>query len=60
MLDKNLKSCPFCGGNGSIKKTNNSPTAQYWISCNKCHAEPGGLYNLETAMSVWNTRHDDT
>lgn len=60
-----LKSCPFCGGNGSItidpegvKDSKNRKWA-YTVSCDKCCASTGICWSREMAIDVWNRRADE-
>lgn len=54
-LEPELKRCPFCGGEASIKLNGKF----YWIVCSKCLAEVGGSYSGTEAIKQWNRRTND-
>lgn len=54
-----LKSCPFCGGGGSVtidpegvRDSKNRKWA-YTVSCDKCCASTGLCWSREMAIDVW-------
>lgn len=70
-----LKSCPFCGGNGKIKaKVKRSTGFTIWCECEKCNAktvgycpnitsEDNSMESIEVcrgyAIEKWNHRADE-
>ena len=46
-----LKSCPFCGDERLIKKTERG---FFWIQCSKCHADGPKKASEEQAIYSWN------
>ena len=67
MMDKKLKSCPFCGGNNvkifsecSYQMTGGDE--MFYVECQDCGSQ-GGWHTIRgTAIEAWNTRKpiDDT
>lgn len=67
-----LKKCPFCGGEATLKMENKSGIGwTIWCTCNKCHAKTSGycpdlskehraLDNIDNckklAVEAWNRR----
>ena len=61
-----LKPCPFCGGEGEIKRYYIKGTANcshYYIQCKQCRAavkNTSGYRKIQKAINAWNRRwnHD--
>ena len=56
MIDRELKPCPFCGGEGAIRTT-------HWgcfILCENCRTSIGIKDTEEDAINVWNNRPEHT
>ena len=53
MVDKELKPCPFCGGEAWIYEGN-----IYWVKCEDCGVEQVWSGTKEKAIKKWNTRTD--
>jgi hypothetical protein len=47
--------CPFCGGEGIVKKRGNSAVAYWMVDCSICRARVVGT-TLEEALNGWNRR----
>lgn len=65
MEDKTLKSCPFCGGSGSVKidptgvKDSMGKKWMYTVSCDRCCTSTGICWTREMAIEAWNRRTND-
>lgn len=59
-MDKDLKSCPFCGGEANfcylVSKDN---PMEYGVSCASCSASKRWYSSSQTALEAWNTRATD-
>ncbi len=60
---KELKPCPFCGGQAEIHPSNDWDAkftgATFFAWCDECETR-GDYYNTEAeAIAAWNTRADD-
>lgn len=59
-MDKDLKPCPFCGGEANfcylVSKDN---PMEYGVSCASCSASKRWYSSSQTALEVWNTRATD-
>ena len=59
-IEKELKSCPFCGGNAKIEHIDD--TYLCYAVCTKCHATAQGFFNYpgsnseEKSVFAWNRR----
>lgn len=62
-----LKPCPFCGGEASVKSKQITQGYEFYVSCDKCKARTGvnvssdyGRLNIQSAKAtvsmVWNYR----
>jgi len=56
----NLKPCPFCGGNATLRRT---PDGGAFIDCDDCQASSQLVYGDKTdpkalVAEAWNTRKD--
>lgn len=73
-MSKELKPCPFCGGEAIIKAANKSYGFTIWCQCSKCNARTEGycpntnkendtMENIEKckerAIEAWNRRAND-
>ena len=67
-MSEELKSCPFCGGNGKLIESHRydasvDPTPPHWkVSC-ECIGCNGAAINIwrqtpEDAIEAWNSRHE--
>ena len=54
MENKELKSCPFCGGKAYIVK--GKGYYAYWIKCYDCRVETEAYEFEDEAIEVWNKR----
>lgn len=59
---KDLKLCPFCGGEGSNSSgiTHNSNRIFYYVECLECSAMGAGCDKPYLAVIEWNKRHEQT
>ena len=63
-MSKELKLCPFCGGEAQVNERYRSGTANrkmYWISCSACgisqqHDNTSGYRYQSKAIDRWNRR----
>lgn len=55
MNDKELKPCPFCGGNAQI----NYAGADMLILCSKCLVCTESYHTKEEAVEAWNRRTEN-
>lgn len=59
-IEKNLKSCPFCGGKAKIEHIDDSHLC--YAICTKCHATAQGFFDYpgsngeEKSVHAWNRR----
>lgn len=53
-MNKELKPCPFCGGEAEIK--NDLGNDCVYISCKWCHCNSRLSENQEEVIEAWNTR----
>ena len=59
-IEKELKSCPFCGGEAKIERIDDSYLC--YVICTKCHATAPGFFNYpgsnseEKSVHAWNRR----
>lgn len=53
-----LKPCPFCGGEASVRASGAS--GKYWIACKACLAKTGQCDTMQTAAKAWNRRAQPT
>lgn len=59
-IEKELKSCPFCGGEAKIEHIDDSYLC--YAVCTKCHATAPGFFNYpgsnseEKSVRAWNRR----
>ena len=53
-----LKPCPFCGGEASIRKIDN---VWYVVGCDDCSCDVGRhwFYTREEVVEAWNRREED-
>lgn len=49
-----LRSCPFCGGKAQIEGSYGA----FWVRCNKCLVETTVKGTVQSAVNVWNKRHE--
>lgn len=49
-----LLRCPFCGGEATIGDGENG--RNYWVLCDKCHAETDFYCTKQEAIAAWNRR----
>jgi ribosomal protein L37AE/L43A len=61
MFEKNLKPCPYCGGNGLIENMG----FPHWITCCKCGARVhgkafGDINGMIESVKAWNRRCKET
>ena len=57
-MNNELKSCPFCKGEGYVKFDAAPYRKEYWyfIECIKCHARTGYYRDELDAIAAWNKR----
>jgi len=56
---KELKPCPFCGGNGLLRERYIHSIANrknYWIVCGKCQTRIQDRRSIKRAIEGWNNR----
>ena len=53
MSNKELKPCPFCGGEADIEGI----PQLYYISCKNCYADMRAYGSKAEAINAWNTRN---
>lgn len=68
-MDKELKPCPFCGGDGRIiekikvydsrDKRMCRCTTDFYVRCDRCGAEAEHFDNQNSAIKAWNRRVED-
>lgn len=54
-----IKSCPFCGGDGVLREKfilGISNRKNYWIVCGKCQARIQDRRSIKRAVEAWNNR----
>jgi Lar family restriction alleviation protein len=61
MKSKELKPCPFCGGNAEIRMFINDGEKRYYTACfnDTCAIRPHSITTFKTqkkAIAAWNTR----
>jgi len=55
--NKELKSCPFCGGDGdNVIVTRDTSFDTHWVFCQKCKSSSGHYKTKEEAVAAWNNR----
>lgn len=57
--DRDMKSCPFCGGPGVISPdpaNKHRAAVLYRPQCDRCGANMGGFDNSDFAIAAWNRR----
>lgn len=59
MKDKELKGCPFCGGDAKVVRTKD--LSGYWYAeCTKCYSRQLAYSkDKQEAADMWNKRHLD-
>lgn len=55
-MGSELSSCPFCGGQASVKNSDLSDRGTFIVYCNECASTSGAAATDELAASAWNTR----
>lgn len=53
-IEKDLKPCPFCGGEAKLNKMGYKEVG--FVRCQKCRATNGIITQEHTAIKSWNTR----
>ena len=53
---RELKDCPFCGGEGSVREWMHPSFRMYFVKCKGCAAEGPWGKNRATAVNLWNMR----
>ncbi len=57
-MTKELKPCPFCGGEAKVE--NFEPwESLYWVGCKKCGSTGERSKSLAGAINAWNRRVSD-
>lgn len=57
MINNELKSCPFCGGNAEIVSFNVFCDKAYYCKCTNCEAEiKAPSFSEQEAIESWNKR----
>ena len=54
MSDLKLLPCPFCGGEATLRKS--EETKLYHIACFECGCRQDSSYKAESVINNWNTR----
>lgn len=56
-----LKPCPFCGGNPTLRSQTIAPNGEFYyrIECRCCGAGTDWKYTTDGALESWNRRADD-
>lgn len=54
MSEAELKPCPFCGGEATLRKS--EETKLYHIACFECGCRQDSSYKAESCINAWNTR----
>ena len=58
-MSKELKHCPFCGGEGlENQSTYPSKPTRYYIMCSNCGANSEFQYSKQDAIKSWNSRSE--
>ena len=56
MREKELKPCPFCGGEAKLKNSPYIEGYDYWVECEDCFVSTATYGVGAHAMVMWNTR----
>lgn len=56
-MTKELKPCPFCGGEATVEPFNDE---NWFASCNECDATIEDFPNRSEAAKAWNARYKRT
>lgn len=51
--NRDLRACPFCGGEAEMARTH---TRYWWVECLDCGSEIGSVYGARRAFKKWNER----
>lgn len=57
MNNKELKSCPFCGGEADILQHKDG-VDDWIVYCKKCGCQTDFMFTEYEAVYAWNTRND--
>ena len=53
---RELKACPFCGGESEVEEWEQPNFQKYFVICKGCAAEGPWGNNRATAVNLWNMR----
>jgi Lar family restriction alleviation protein len=56
-MDKELKSCPFCGSEDVNTFEEDDEIREWYVICNECWAQGARSLTETSAISLWNLRN---